>query len=160
TEEKPEGDEPEDAPLSGDALLASQVRTIFEQDCFRCHGQDGNAESGVFVLDRDKLVSARKVVPGDPDASRLFKRVSSPPSPIPPVEETPRPSAEDIALTKRWTAAGAPPCPEAKAAAGSADTRSMLTAIRDHLLKAPEKDRRFLRYFTLANIANDPAEAK
>jgi len=140
--------------------LGLQVRAIFEKNCFRCHGQDGEAEAGVFVLDRDKLVDKKKVVPGDPDSSRLYKRVTSAKSPMPPEDETPRPSAGDIALIKQWIAAGAPSYNVAPSTAGSLDTAYMLTAMRDHLVKVPEQDRRFQRYFTLCHIYNNPAENK
>src|SRR5262249_17376127 len=138
---------PAAAPDAG-SPLGAKVRLIFEQNCFRCHGQDGDTEGGVNVLDRDKLVSGKKVTPGDPQTSRLFKRPPRAPNPMPPEDESPRPSADDVELVKQWIAAGAPPFAEAAAAAKPIDVRSMLTAIRDHLLKAPEQDRRFLRYFT------------
>jgi serine/threonine-protein kinase len=156
--------EPAPAPAAAPVAVASdasQVRAIFEKCCFRCHGQDDEAEAGVYVLDRDKLIAKKKVVPGDPEHSRLYQKITSTTSPMPPEDETPRPSADDIALIKKWIAAGAPPLTaEATAASGSLDAGYLLTAVRDHLLKTPEQDRKYQRYFTLCHLYNNPDESK
>jgi mono/diheme cytochrome c family protein len=147
------------APV-GDAALSLSVRSIFETNCFRCHGEDGEAESGVFVLDRDKLVSKQKIIPGDPEKSRLYQRVTSPKRPMPAEDETPRPSVDDIATIKQWIAAGAPPFPSTGPVAAGAqlDTRYLLIAMRDYLLKTSEADRKYQRFFTLVHLANNPDE--
>jgi serine/threonine-protein kinase len=150
----------QDAPVDPNAQLGAQARAILEQNCFRCHGQDDEAEAGVYILDRDKLVAQKKVVPGNPEGSRLVVRLTSAKNPMPPEDESPRPSADDIALIKKWIAAGAPSFTAATGAAKASDAGPMLTAIRDHLLKTPEQDRKFLRYFTLTNVVSDPTQAK
>ena len=142
--------------------LSLQVRGIFEKNCFRCHGQNDEAEAGVYILDRDKLVAKNKVVPGNPEKSRVVQRLTSD-DPMPPDEETPRPSAADIDLIKKWVAAGAPPFPSASPIAPTVallDANYLLTSIRDHLLKVPEQDRRFQRYFTFSHLFNNPDEMK
>src|SRR5207249_2907132 len=90
-----------------DPTLAASVQAVLRKSCHRCHGQDGAVEGGFnFILDRDKLVARRKVVPGQPDKSPLFRRVLK--GSMPPKGETPRPSRDEIALLRRWIAAGAP----------------------------------------------------
>jgi serine/threonine-protein kinase len=159
------------APAKTVATPAAQVRSIFEQNCFRCHGQDDYAEAGVYILDRDKLVALKKIVPGDPDNSRLMQRLLSDKRPMPPEDETPRPSADDITLVKQWITAGAPPldapaattaaAPGAATAAGPLlDAGYLLKAVRDHLLTVAEQDRKYERYFTLTHLAGNPAEAR
>ncbi len=155
----PPGAAPDEQASS--SRLSQQVRAILETNCFRCHGENGAAESGVFVLDRDKLVARKKVIPGDPEHSRLFQRLTSGTEPMPPEDETPRPSAADIALVREWIAAGAPAFTTATAtAAGLLDTRYLLTAVRNDLLKVPEQDRKYQRYFTLCHVYNNPAHSK
>jgi serine/threonine-protein kinase len=146
-------------PDSGPAGIAARARAILERNCFRCHGQDDEAEAGVYVLDRDRLLARKKVVPGDPDGSRLVQRLTSNKNPMPPRDESPRPSAEEIAQIRQWISEGAPPFDGAAAAPGSLDAAYLLTTLREHLRKTPEQDRKFQRYFTLCHLANNPAEA-
>src|ERR1700722_4505935 len=81
------------APAHGQAQegpqeLATKARALFQTHCYRCHGQDGANEGGLnYILDRDKLVERRKILPGEPDKSRLFKRLIHPNDPMPPAEE-------------------------------------------------------------------------
>ncbi len=90
------------------SALAAKAVSVLNLNCHRCHGQDGTAEGGMnFILDPVKLVARKKIVPGQPDQSLLFKRLST--GKMPPAGETPRPSAADVALVKQWIELGAPP---------------------------------------------------
>ena len=103
------------------------------------------------------------MVPGDPDNSRVIKRVTSTTNPMPPEDETPRPSADDIALIKKWIAAGAPSLANdstVQVGGPQLDAKYLRTAVRDHLLKLPEEDRKFQRYFTFIHLYNNPDEKK
>ena len=52
------------------------IRPIFSENCFACHGPDGSARQAELRLDRRDAALARKVVvPGDPEASALAARV-------------------------------------------------------------------------------------
>jgi mono/diheme cytochrome c family protein len=55
---------------------AAQAIKVLTERCVRCHGQNGVAAKNVFVLERDRLIASRIVVPGDPD-SQLLKMVES-----------------------------------------------------------------------------------
>src|SRR5688572_26259863 len=89
--------------------LARKARELFTAHCYRCHGKEGANEGGFnYVLDRQRLLQRRKVVPGDAAKSRLYRRLFSTDDPMPPAEEKDRPSAADIALLKKWIDAGAP----------------------------------------------------
>jgi tetratricopeptide (TPR) repeat protein len=138
-----------------DAAVAAQAQNILRSHCYRCHGQDGANEGGFnYVLDRNQLVARKKIVPGEPDKSRLFRRVTSQTDPMPPEDEPQRPSAEDLAALKRWIERGAtdfsPPRPE----------RAIVTpaqidlAIQTDLQQIVERDRRFTRYFSIAHLYN------
>ncbi|MGE3807503.1 MAG: cytochrome c, partial [Gemmataceae bacterium] len=98
------------APVSARAegTPAARVRAIFEQHCYRCHGQHGVAEGGFnYVLDLGKLVERRKIVARSPDKSRLLNRMRHADDPMPPLAERVRPSKADLEAVETWIAAGA-----------------------------------------------------
>jgi WD40 repeat protein/mono/diheme cytochrome c family protein len=132
--------------------LAAKAQQVLRANCYRCHGQDGSIEGSMnYVADLAKLVARKKVVPGDPAASRLFKRVDE--GTMPPPGETPRPGADDVAVLKKWIEAGAP---------GSEPTtnRARLTTdeanayVLADLNSMDRRSRRFQRYFTLTHLYN------
>src|SRR5579864_5756716 len=87
--------------------LARKAQQVLTTHCYRCHGKGGANEGGFnYALDRRRLLERRKVVPGNPAKSRLYRRLAN--EDMPPPDEKPRPSAADIALLKRWIEAGAP----------------------------------------------------
>lgn len=137
------------------AALAQKARAVLEANCHRCHGHDGTNEGGFnFVLDRQRLVARKKVVPGDPARSRLYQRLVSGDDPMPPADEKPRPGKDDLAILKQWIEAGAPDFGPAAVRRGVISTGDMLNAIRADLERVPERDRRFTRYFTLTHLHN------
>src|SRR5262249_59505470 len=86
---------------------AKKALDVLKTHCYRCHGAEGNVEGGMnYVADLQRLVARRKVVPGKPEQSPLFKRVSA--DTMPPPEVKDRPSEADKAAIKAWIAAGAP----------------------------------------------------
>ncbi|MFO0811335.1 MAG: SUMF1/EgtB/PvdO family nonheme iron enzyme [Gemmataceae bacterium] len=137
------------------AELAAKARQILDVNCHRCHGQDGTVEGGLnFILDAKKLVARKTVLPGEPGKSKLYKRLTNEDDPMPPEAETVRPSKEDIALVRKWIAAGAPAVENATPARPFIADAQVMTWIHDDLAKADEGDRRFLRYFTVAHLYN------
>jgi hypothetical protein len=94
------------------------VRPILSENCFQCHGPDEKGRRANLRLDErggatrvlSEATGRRAIVPGDPDASEMFKRVTHanvavrmPPS---VTNKTLRP--EQIDVLRRWIAAGAP----------------------------------------------------
>jgi len=102
-----EGDEP-----SGEEIFRTVVYPTFADRCTGCHGEK-KRKSGLR-LDRpgdlfDETREERIVVPGDPGASALLRRVSRPAGHderMPP--DGPTVSEEQIAGIRAWIAAGAP----------------------------------------------------
>jgi tetratricopeptide (TPR) repeat protein len=134
--------------------LAQKAHAILKTNCYRCHGQDGANEGGFnYVTDLRLLVSRKRVAPGEPAKSKLIKRMTHPDDPMPPAEEKIRPTADDIALLKKWISAGAPAAEEV-AARGFLSAADMLKAMAEDLDKAKPRDRVFLRYFTLTHLHN------
>ncbi|HJZ58789.1 MAG TPA: c-type cytochrome domain-containing protein, partial [Gemmataceae bacterium] len=132
--------------------LAAKAQQVLKSNCYRCHGQEGSIEGSMnYITDLAKLVARKKVVPGDPAASRLFKRVDE--GSMPPPGEQPRPSADDVAVLKKWIEAGAP---------GSEPTTNRARITGDEvnafvladLNTMDRRARRFQRYFTLTHLYN------
>jgi len=134
------------------AALSVKALAVLNANCRRCHGQDGTAEGGMnFILDPAKLVARKKIVAGRPDQSPLFKRVST--GKMPPSGEKPRPSADDVALLKQWIEAGAPsPTPLVRRPVLT--DAAVFNLILADLDQQDKRGRRFLRYFSLAPLAN------
>ena len=107
------------APAAAQAPdFARDVRPILADRCFRCHGPDAQARKALLRLDQRGPALAPRgdaggpaVVPGDPAASELIRRVSA----ADPDERMPPPHAKLPALTvaevevlRAWIKAGAP----------------------------------------------------
>jgi tetratricopeptide (TPR) repeat protein/mono/diheme cytochrome c family protein len=135
--------------------LAQKAHDIFKANCYRCHGQDGAIEGGFnFVLDFKTLVTRKKVVPGDAAHSKVYKRLTNDADPMPPADEKPRPSPDDVAVIKQWIDAGAPDVPAAAARREFLSEADVLRLIRDDLDEMDAGSRRFARYFSLVPPAN------
>ncbi len=160
------------APARADvdpAKLAAAAKAVLEKTCARCHA-GGQSEGGFgFVLDVEQLAAKRKIVRGDAAKSRLFKKVQA--GEMPPEDEKPRPTADEVAALKAWIDAGAPALTEAAADRPAPDgptpapagrrpfvsEKDALVAVRDHLRGLPAEDQPFQRYFTLTHLHNNPA---
>jgi hypothetical protein len=86
------------------------IRPILAENCFYCHGQDGNKREADLRLDvREAAVSAGAIVPGEVGASTLLERIHStdPDVIMPPPESNRRLSDDQRALLDRWVREGA-----------------------------------------------------
>jgi tetratricopeptide (TPR) repeat protein/mono/diheme cytochrome c family protein len=137
------------------AALAKKAAGVLKAHCYRCHGQDGANEGGFnFALDRRQLVSRGKVVPGDPAKSKIYRRLTNEDDPMPPEEEKTRPSQEEVALIKKWIADGAVDFGEANPPRQALAPADVTRLMRLDLEKIAERQRRFMRYFTLTHLNN------
>ena len=130
--------------------MAGRARSVLEGYCHRCHGRSGTAKGGFdYALDGDRLVARKKVVPGKPAESELYRRLRD--GEMPPAK-APRPDAREIALLRTWIEAGAPALPT--------PPRTFLSAAALHRLMAedlrtvPPRQRRFIRYLTVTHLSN------
>src|SRR5215471_14914771 len=91
--------------------FSRDIRPILNQNCSSCHG-GVRQKGGVSFSFREEALGKGKsglptIVPGDPDASELIKRVSSKdPETRMPFHSTPL-SPEQISLLRRWINEGA-----------------------------------------------------
>ncbi len=86
------------------------IRPILSENCFYCHGQDGNKRQGDLRLDiREAAVKAGAIVPNDIAASGLVSRIHSedPDTMMPPPKSNRRVSTEQKKLLERWISEGA-----------------------------------------------------
>lgn len=135
------------------AELAQRVKKILAANCHRCHGLEGAAEGGFnYLLDREKLVGRKLIIPANADQSRLFKHVSS--GSMPPEDEKPRPTEAETTVLKKWIETGAidfnPPAPKRDFIGAEA----VLKAMRNDLESLDTFDRGFTHYFTLTHLFN------
>jgi hypothetical protein len=91
-----------------------EVRPILSDNCFQCHGPDGDARQAGLRLDRRETAlevrpNGAPIVPGKSAASLLYQRISSPDIDfrMPPPEAHKQLTAAQIALLKRWIDEGA-----------------------------------------------------
>ncbi len=89
------------------------IRPIMSDVCFHCHGNDANTREAGMRLDvREAALKETEsgvipIVPGDPDASEIIKRIFDDADPMPPESAHKPLSAAQKELLRRWVAEGA-----------------------------------------------------
>ena len=141
--------------VSAQSQLAQDTYAIFEGSCLICHGADG-AYRETLLMEHDALIEGGTVVPGNPGASELYKRLlgNTERGVQMPFGQPPLPP-QSIEAIRRWIVAGAPDW----AAASTSDRRfispsEVFTSIETHLNTLSAFDRAFARYFTLTHLYN------
>ena len=141
-----------DAAETEKTVLAHKAQAVLKVHCYRCHGEAGAVEGGMnYIIDLERLVSRKKIIPGKADESPIFKRIAKGTMPPPDVKD--RVSDADIAAVKQWIDAGAP-------GLQTGPPRKFITqvdvqeAILADLEKVDRRSRRFLRYFTFTHLYN------
>ncbi|HEV7404375.1 MAG TPA: PSD1 and planctomycete cytochrome C domain-containing protein [Chthoniobacteraceae bacterium] len=92
------------------------IRPIFSENCYTCHGPDGDKRKAELRLDRKESAFGKAksgetaVVPGDLAKSELIRRVTAPDKDdiMPPPKEHRQLKPAQIDLLKRWVQQGAP----------------------------------------------------
>lgn len=90
------------------------VRPILSENCFHCHGQDSKKRMAGLRLDTfegatEPRAGKRALVPGQPEASELFLRITAqhPARRMPPASSNRALTPEQIATLKLWIEQGA-----------------------------------------------------
>jgi serine/threonine-protein kinase len=157
-----------------DADLAAEVKAIFSDHCFSCHGGPETTGGRVKVLDHENLLKRKAIKPSKPDESKIIEYITDDSEGRMPKPPAPKLPPEKIEVVRRWIAAGAPnfpqdaPKPTEKVAAGK-DKGSkeealgketvgveyvldkILADIRDPR-KVRRQDLRYVRYFSINHI--------
>ena len=140
--------------VSAQLQIAQDAYAIFEQSCLICHGPDG-AYKETLLIEHSALVTPNgSVVPGNPEASRLYKRLLGEGGQLMPLGGPPLPDSQ-IETVKNWILAGAPDW----AVPAITDRRfitssEVLNTIETHLTSLSSFDRAFVRYFTMTHLYN------
>ena len=138
------------SPQSNDKDAAVKAHDLLTQRCGVCHGRGSPLFKGVNVDDYDVLVGTEKpVVPRNPD-SRLLAAVKSGAMP----QGGERLSPDEIQTLEEWVLLGArsweSAAVPARPAALTQDQVEYL--VEQDVLRPPERDARFLRYFSIAHL--------
>lgn len=104
-------DSPKTAPVS----FNREIRPIFSEHCYACHGPDEGQRKAGLRLDIEEEAlkplksGGRAIVPGNPSASVLMSRITAedPDNRMPPPEHEKPLSSKQIDTLKRWIAEGA-----------------------------------------------------
>ena len=142
--------------LSAQSQIAQDAYAIFEGGCLICHGPDG-AYRETLLMKHATLIEKGTVIPGNPDASELYKRLlgtTENGGAQMPLGQPPLPP-QSIDTIRRWILAGAPDW----ATTPTTDSRfispgEILNTIKNHLTLLEPFDRAFARYFSLAHLYN------
>lgn len=100
---------------AAEADFRTAVLPLLSENCFNCHGPDaGTREAGLRLDLREAALlpaesGAPAIIPGDPDASELMKRITSrdPDRIMPPPDAKKTLTPEAIDLLRRWIEQGA-----------------------------------------------------
>lgn len=98
------------ADTPGQLDFNRDIRPILAENCFYCHGQDGNKRQADLRLDRrEAAVASGAIVPGDPAGSELLRRIQleNDEAQMPPPKSNRRLSPEQKVLLARWIESGA-----------------------------------------------------
>ena len=134
--------------------IALDTYAILEQSCFNCHGPDG-AYKETLLIEHNALIQNGTVVPGNPDASELYKRLITTDAAKRMPLLQPQLPAQSINTIRNWILAGAPDWATVATTDGdSISPAEILTTVETHLMSLAPFDRAFARYFTMTHLYN------
>lgn len=144
--------------------LGQSAYDVLKKFCYDCHGVSYKVPD-FHVLNLDSLVKTRGtegahytyVVPGKLDESSLWDYVSgdAPQMPLAGSKQAKEMTAAHRDVLKRWIEAGAP-FPKTRSATKLTEAL-VYKGVLDYILKADVESQPFLRFFSLAHLANNPA---
>ena len=140
------------------ADLNSKALTILQQNCgnLGCHG--GPDRYSFDVRDPASLLAAKVIQSGNASGSELIRRLEAGIMPLGGYkgQRGVKLPAEDIQILRQWIDAGGPESPQLPRSVQRqfiSESQLLAAIIRD-LVSAPETDRPYLRYYSLANLWN------
>lgn len=102
---------PDDAPLAAASrvtFLPCDVAKVLHDRCWDCHGPTLQFTAPMHLTSWEDTQAASTEEPSKPIYARIEQRIHDVANPMPPASWPTRPTANDIAVLDRWTAAGAP----------------------------------------------------
>ena len=140
--------------VSAQQQIAVDTYAIFQQSCLICHGPDG-AYKESLLMEHNALIEKGSVVPGNPDASELYKRlITTETAKRMPLGQPQLPD-QSINTIRNWILAGAPDWAVTSVSNGNfISPAEILNTIETHLMSLAPFDRAFARYFTMTHLYN------
>jgi TonB family protein len=149
------------SPISQSDTIARDAYAVLDKRCGECHGD--RAIAGFTYRDYPTMLKSGNVTPRNLAASKIYQRISMSSADgqrMPPVyasDPTPLTDVEKASI-KAWIDAGAPEFKGGKPAESPTvafvTEEQILAAIEADLKRASERDRPYLRYFTLTHLYN------
>ena len=140
--------------ISAQQQIALDTYAIFQQSCLICHGPDG-AYKESLLMEHNALIEKGSVVPGNPDASELYKRLITTETAKRMPLGQPQLPPQSINTIRNWILAGAPDWAVTSTTAGDfISPAEILNTIETHLMSLTPFDRAFARYFTMTHLYN------
>ena len=140
--------------ISAQQQIALDTYAIFQQSCLICHGPDG-AYKESLLIEHNALIQNGTVVPGNPDASELYKRLITTDAAKRMPLLQPQLPAQSINTIRNWILAGAPDWAVTSTTDGDfISPAEILNTIETHLMSLSSFDRAFARYFTMTHLYN------
>ena len=140
--------------ISAQQQIALDTYAIFQQSCLICHGPDG-AYKESLLIEHNALIQNGTVVPGNPDASELYKRLITTDAAKRMPLLQPQLPAQSINTIRNWILAGAPDWAVTSTTDGDfISPAEILNTIETHLMSLESFDRAFARYFTMTHLYN------
>ena len=135
---------------------AQQAYSVFYENCFDCHGNLGDFKEKLLIEAYDSLIQSGSVIPGQPDASELYKRLlgptenggQMPPPGLPPLTN------ETIESIRVWIENGAPDWNFVDSNRSFITPKRILETIQDHIETLRVSNRAFARYFSTTHLYN------
>ena len=134
--------------------LAQQANIVFEKNCLQCHGDSGSFKESLLIA-YNSLIQSGSVIPGQPDASELYKRLLGPtengaqmPLNLPPLTD------EAIEIIRVWIENGAPDWNVVDINRSFIINKRILETIKHHIETLPIPNRAFARYFSTTHLYN------
>lgn len=93
----------------GTISFQREIRPIFSEHCFTCHGPDTKQRKGEIRLDTEDGLKSSGIVGGKPDESEVFLRLvhEDPKKVMPPPKVGKSPTKDQIAKVREWIRQGA-----------------------------------------------------
>ncbi len=141
--------------------VSKEVFDLLRNRCHQCHGEQSQYEN-LDVLDRKSLLDGKFITPGKIQDSTIWSAIEDnrmPKGASSEPESRNRPlSLEEKNLVKLWIEQGAEFPSRSRFDKVKFVSRSaVLTSVHDFLKDQPSDRRHFFKFFSLANVYNNPA---
>ena len=139
---------------------ADVIQAMLTTHCAKCHGAGAGAGGLQDITNLERLIADGRIVPNKPEESPLFRRLTDPSNPMPPLSETSRPSEDEIGLVKEWIRTGALTGEDAcdnqviPFDVPNDAFNGTIATMRNDILELEDEDRPFTRYLTLTHLHN------